>query len=650
MVRFTKTFGGFAHLGFLCTKPDVIFASVIHDPCAEGDQGQGLNLKKASMKTPSRTLQVQSISHTALFAGLINKIRQLAGEPSAGSFEKGRMMQKLIYQVMSFLMALTLTFGAGQVAQVSAASNTYYVSPTGNDSNPGSSTAPFKTFPKAVSALQPGDTLQVLAGTYSETLTLSSSGTATAPITVLGNGAIVNMQGINANGITVSGSYVRVSGFEVTGATDFGIAVMSQNVTIENNIVHDNVTKNGVGTCGLSTSWGSGVKVRVGGQNTTIRNNTVYNNCGEGIAVTRGVTTLVEGNTVSDNFSVNIYVDNSPYVNVKSNRSYCTGTHLRNGNRATGIALGEESYSGWGAQLHDVVISGNSITDCGTGVAAFESNVGGTLTNVTIANNYIPSGQKRSISLQTLTNQNVVASYNTLFNSIYIYQSAGVTLTGNIINGTAPTPTSTNPPLPPSTAVVPSLTPTATLVPASPTSTNPPLPTSTTMIPSATPITTLVPVSPVATNIVLPSPTATLIAVVPTATQSAATVAPPASNIFDDKNSAFVYSSGWHNISSTSAYNASYKQTSQNGATVTFPFTGQSFSIIYKGGAAFSKLDVYVDGQYVATLVQTLSKPTYQTSWDYPGQFAYGNHTLKLVFKVTSSTVYRGSLDAVIVR
>ena len=559
-------------------------------------------------------------------------------------------MKKLIYQVMSFLIAMTLTVGAGQVSPVSAAANTYYVSPTGSDSNPGSSTAPFKTFPKAVSALQPGDTLQVLSGTYTETLTLSNSGTASAPITILGNGAIVNMQGINANGITVSGSYMRVSGFEVTGATDFGIVVLSQNVTIENNIVHDNVTKNGVGTCGLSTSWGSGVKVRVGGQNTTIRNNTVYNNCGEGIAVTRGVTALVEGNTVSDNFSVNIYVDNSPYVNVKSNRSYCTGTHLRNGNRPSGIALGEELYSGWGAQLHDVVISGNSITDCSTGVAAFESNVGGTLTNVTIANNYIPSGQKRSISLQTLTNQNVVVSYNTLFNSIYLYQSAGVTLTGNIINGAVPTPTSTNPPLPTITAVVPSLTPTATLVPASPTSTNPPLPTSTIVVPSATPIATLVPASPVATSVVLPSPTATLLVQASTATQSAATSAPMSSNIFDDRNSAFVYSSRWKNISTTNAYNGSYRETTHNGATITFSFTGQSFSVIYKGGAALSKFDIYVDGQYVATLDQNLSTTTYQVRWDYPGQFVHGSHTLKFVFKVTSSTVYRGSLDAVIVR
>jgi len=61
-------------------------------------------------------------------------------------------------------------------------------------------------------------------------------------------------------------------------------------------------------------------------------------------------------------------------------------------------------------------------------------------------------------------------------------------------------------------------------------------------------------------------------------------------------------------------------------------------------------LDVYVDGVLVGTLNEKLATTTYQSRWDYPGQLTYGNHTLKLVFKVTSATVNRGSLDAVIVR
>jgi hypothetical protein len=141
-------------------------------------------------------------------------------------------------------------------------------------------------------------------------------------------------------------------------------------------------------------------------------------------------------------------------------------------------------------------------------------------------------------------------------------------------------------------------------------------------------------------------PTPTL--VVPTAPNTP--VPATSAKTIDDKNSAFVYSAGWQTIATTKAYGGSYQETIQNGATITFPFTGQSFSLVYKGGLTFSKFDVYVDGALVGTLDQKLGTATYQVRWDYPGQFALGNHTLKLVFKVTSSTVNRGSLDAVIVR
>ncbi|HEX9332584.1 MAG TPA: endo-1,3-alpha-glucanase family glycosylhydrolase [Anaerolineales bacterium] len=164
------------------------------------------------------------------------------------------------------------------------------------------------------------------------------------------------------------------------------------------------------------------------------------------------------------------------------------------------------------------------------------------------------------------------------------------------------------------------------------------------------------------TKIVLPSPTPTLIAptiaptivstIAPAITPTLASTPVPSTSAqtFDDKNTAFVYSAGWQSVSTTNAYDGSYKETTQNGTTVTFPFTGQSFSILYKGGVTFSKFDVYVDGALVATLDQKLSTTTYQKRWDYPSQLVLGNHTLKLVFKVTSSTIYRGSLDAVIVR
>lgn len=351
-------------------------------------------------------------------------------------------MNSTAYRIISFTAAIALALGASSPALASAAPDSemlapmvYYVGTSGRDTNPGSNAAPFLTLAKAVSVLNPGDTLQVLPGRYTESLRLDKSGTAAAPITVIGNGAILDMQRTKTTGMKISGSYVNVSGFEVINALDAGIGIPGKFVTVSNNIVHNNVTENGTGgNCGVRSSWSSALKVGAGGANITIENNTVYRNCGEGIAVTRGVNVVVRNNTVFDNFAPNIYVDNSPNTTIQNNLVYCTGSVMRlDGKRPTAIGLGEEFYSGWGAQMHDILITGNTIKDCGKGIGAFASDVGGTFTNVTITENNLPSGQGRSITLGTSPNRNVVISNNVLYNAPYITDKAGVTVTGNTI-------------------------------------------------------------------------------------------------------------------------------------------------------------------------------------------------------------------------
>jgi hypothetical protein len=124
-----------------------------------------------------------------------------------------------------------------------------------------------------------------------------------------------------------------------------------------------------------------------------------------------------------------------------------------------------------------------------------------------------------------------------------------------------------------------------------------------------------------------------------------------ATNNFDDKHTAFTYSSSaWQDQSTDEAYGGSYKETTKSGSFVTLPFNGQSFSIIYKGGVTYGKLHVYVDDILVDTLDQKLPTATHQKRWDYPGQLDAGTHILKLVFEPVSETINKGSLDAVIVR
>ncbi len=58
----------------------------------------------------------------------------------------------------------------------------YFVSPSGNDSNPGSAKAPFATIGKAVKAVQPGDIVTIRSGVYRESINISQKGTAQKPI------------------------------------------------------------------------------------------------------------------------------------------------------------------------------------------------------------------------------------------------------------------------------------------------------------------------------------------------------------------------------------------------------------------------------------------------------------------------------------
>lgn len=82
--------------------------------------------------------------------------------------------------VMRLAAVAAMLCGAGQARD-------YFVSPAGNDANPGSGPEPgqaLRTIRTAVDKAQPGDAVLVRAGVYRETVVFPRSGTAAAPITV----------------------------------------------------------------------------------------------------------------------------------------------------------------------------------------------------------------------------------------------------------------------------------------------------------------------------------------------------------------------------------------------------------------------------------------------------------------------------------
>jgi hypothetical protein len=106
-----------------------------------------------------------------------------------GSGREDLKMKKLFLLIIIFCVLLIPYF-------VSAGS--YYVSPSGSDSWPGTSSQPWATFLKAMGIIQPGDTLLLKDGTYYQSLDVTRSGTSDNPITIKAENdgkAIIDGQG-----------------------------------------------------------------------------------------------------------------------------------------------------------------------------------------------------------------------------------------------------------------------------------------------------------------------------------------------------------------------------------------------------------------------------------------------------------------------
>lgn len=118
---------------------------------------------------------------------------------------------------------------------------TFYVAPTGSDSNSGlTRTSPWRTIQHAANSLQPGDTAIVLAGAYSERVKVSRSGSSANPLTLqVDSGAAVVTKGFE-----IYADYVCIAGFEITNQNTaepggFGVYVVGSGNTIDNNYIHD---------------------------------------------------------------------------------------------------------------------------------------------------------------------------------------------------------------------------------------------------------------------------------------------------------------------------------------------------------------------------------------------------------------------------
>lgn len=133
----------------------------------------------------------------------------------------------------------------------------FYVSTTGNDSNPGTQTAPWRTVQHAADTVRAGSTVNVRGGIYEEIVNIKASGNATDGYITFrsfpGETAVLDAEHFAPEGrsgiLTVlNKSYIRIEGFEIRNyltaehrLAPLGISVMGAGSHIEllkNNVHH----------------------------------------------------------------------------------------------------------------------------------------------------------------------------------------------------------------------------------------------------------------------------------------------------------------------------------------------------------------------------------------------------------------------------
>jgi hypothetical protein len=143
---------------------------------------------------------------------------------------------------------------SGAIGQTNS---TFYVSTTGDDSNPGTQAAPWRTVQHAADVVSAGSTVNVRGGVYEELVTIKASGNANDGYITFrsypGETAVLDATHFAATGrsgiLTIlNKSYVRIEGFELRNyrtaehrLTPLGISVMGAGSHIEllkNNVHH----------------------------------------------------------------------------------------------------------------------------------------------------------------------------------------------------------------------------------------------------------------------------------------------------------------------------------------------------------------------------------------------------------------------------
>ena len=326
-----------------------------------------------------------------------------------------------------------------------------YVSTGGNDASAGTLAAPFKTISRAAYVALPGDTVNVRGGVYFERVSIMSKGTAAKRIVFRsypGEKAVIDGTGLASNKATVAvteAEYVDVSGFEVRNSPFIGISLwyakqirvldnvvhgavrngiyagadamgLVSDITISGNTVYDTVQENQYHNMG-GGGWAGAVVVALCDR-ATITNNHIYHNDGEGLISLRSNYALIEDNEISDNFSVELYIDNARYVTANRNLIYSTGNtrYYRDGFPAAGIAVANETAANMNPSS-DNVFSNNIVVGSRWGFYYGNWESGGGLKNTKVVNNTFYGSKQAILEIEDDAHVNSLVQNNIFYST-----------------------------------------------------------------------------------------------------------------------------------------------------------------------------------------------------------------------------------------
>lgn len=316
------------------------------------------------------------------------------------------------------------------------AGSLHYVAPSGNDTNPGTLAAPWRSIQHAAAVVQAGDTVNIRAGIYHEAVTLSVSGSSAGGSVTFqnypGEQPILDGTGVRiANGQSglfnlVNLSYVTVSGFEIRNFTSasaaevpIGIFVTGAGAHLQilNNRVHNIVTTaSGCAANALGIAvYGTQAPAAI--DNILISGNEIDHNktgCSETLTLNGNVQHFtVANNRIHDNNNIGIDVigfeGTARPLGAMCGLDPCdrardgliTGNTVYNitsyGNPAYGNQYAADGiYVDGGTR---VVIERNSIHHADLNVELASEHAGRTTSYVTVRNNLIYAGNANGISI-----------------------------------------------------------------------------------------------------------------------------------------------------------------------------------------------------------------------------------------------------------